>query len=214
MIKFNYIFNCAGAYSLEVANKFGIGKNYRVIPFKGSYMELKNTSKLNINTNIYPVPDLELPFLGVHFTPDTHMKPKVSLGPTANIALGRSNYKNTENIEWLDSLLNLYCMGRMALDNKNNIRKYIKEQATILSPQAFLEEAQRIVPSIEAKDLMRSEKVGIRPQLFNKDTRQFENDFICKTSYNSVHVLNTISPAFTASFELADLVISESTLFN
>ena len=71
---------------------------------------------------------------------------------------------------------------------------------------------KKIVPSINLSDIIASDKVGIRPQLYDCNQNKLEDDLVCVSGESSVHVLNAISPAFTASFELADHIISTSTL--
>ena len=73
-------------------------------------MEIKKSSKIKINTNLYPVPDLNVPFLGVHFTPSADNEPVINIGPTATPALGRENYYAFENIEPLSAINNLLCL--------------------------------------------------------------------------------------------------------
>ena len=73
--------------------------------------------------------------------------------------------------------------------------------------QGPLEAAKKLIPKIKSGDIELSSKVGIRSQLFNKKMMKLENDFICKNGKNSTHILNAISPAFTASFSLADFII-------
>ena len=73
----------------------------------------------------------------------------------------------------------------------------------------MLKEAKKLIPTISSNDLQLSKKVGIRPQLFNQATKKLENDFLCLEGENSTHVMNAISPAFTASFSLADFIIDK-----
>ena len=96
------------------------------------------------------------------------------------------------------------------IKNKNNIRKYFHEQSMLMLEKQFLYSAKSLIPSIEQEDIIRSDKKGIRPQLFNIEKEKLEDDFTCLNNMNSTHVLNALSPAFTASFELADLIIKQS----
>ena len=73
----------------------------------------------------------------------------------------------------------------------------------------MLKEAKKLIPSISSSDLQLSKKVGIRPQLFNQASKKLENDFLCIEGENSTHIMNAISPAFTASFSLADYIIDK-----
>ena len=76
----------------------------------------------------------------------------------------------------------------------------------------MIKEAKKIIPKIKLNDIEPSKKVGIRSQLYDSLNNKFEDDFICKNGYHSTHLMNAISPAFTSSFELADLIIDNSLL--
>ena len=85
-------------------NSIEFQKLFKIIPFKGLYWMLRKESKIKANCNIYPVPDLNVPFLGVHFTPGAELNSNVSIGPTANFAFGRENYSTFESINFLESI--------------------------------------------------------------------------------------------------------------
>ena len=206
-IKYDYLINCAGLGADKLAHKFNVGLNYKIMPFKGLYWELKSPDKFNIKSNLYPVPDLNVPFLGVHFTPSAGKYSKVTIGPTATFAFGRENYKGIKNIEIISSLTNFKDIFTLYLTNKGGFRKYVNEQSLLSIQPFFIKAAKELVPKIKIKDIKISNKVGIRSQLFNLKTHKLENDFICEKNQNTTHVLNAISPAFTASFELADYII-------
>ncbi len=205
-INYGHLINCAGLQADRVAHKFKIGEEFILIPFKGVYYQIKLKSDLKIATNLYPVPDLNLPFLGVHFTPN-HDQTLISIGPTASFAFGRENYRGRQGIEPLISIENLKILSSQYIFNRGGFRKYVHEQAFLSMQGPFLEAAKKLIPKIKSGDIELSSKVGIRSQLFNKKMMKLENDFICKNGKNSTHILNAISPAFTASFALADFII-------
>ena len=212
-IEYGHLYNCAGLYAEKIAKLFDVGTEFTLLPFKGLYWQIKQTnSSLQIQRNVYPVPDLEMPFLGVHFTPSAGEEKTTYIGPTAVLAMGRENYSGLENLELKSYISNLAIIGEQFMANKGGFRKYFNEQAWLSFFPLMLKDAQRLIPSIKAKDLILSRKVGIRPQLFNKKTKNLEQDFICANGKQSTHILNAISPAFTASFELADLIIESSLL--
>ncbi len=213
IIKYSHLINCAGVQAEEIAKKFNIGSDYILIPFKGHYWRLKKECKIKISTNLYPVPDLNVPFLGVHFTPTADNIPIVNIGPTASFCLGRENYFNYKGIEPIRSSTNLRILIDQYLQNKDNFRGYVHKQAFLASPRLFLKAAQDLIPCIKMKDIERSQKVGIRSQLYNKKANSLEDDFLCLEGKNSTHLLNAISPAFTSSFSLADLIIDRSNFF-
>ncbi len=211
--KFNYshLFNCSGLYADLVAKEFKIGPEFQIVPFKGSYWELKTNEKLRINTNIYPVPDLKMPFLGVHFTPSSDQS-KVYIGPSASPAFGRENYNNFNGIDLSVSLSMISFLTRQYISNKKGFRKYLYEEMRNMIPSLRIKNSQMLIPSIKLEDIILSSKVGIRPQLVDISSKKLVDDFLCMKGQNSTHILNAISPAFTASFSLADLIIEESGL--
>ena len=211
-ISYQYLFTCAGLNADRVAHMFGIGKEYTLLPFKGMYWALKDTSSIRMPCNLYPVPDLSVPFLGVHFTPSADKKAIVSIGPTATPAWGRENYNGLKGLEPQMAAKNLSLLAQLYLSNRGNFRNYVHDQAFLSLPPLLLKAAQELIPSIRASDMKASKKVGIRSQLLNLNSLMLEDDFLCIQGPSSTHVLNAISPAFTASFELADLIISNSHL--
>ena len=128
------------------------------------------------------------------------------------MALGKENYKPFENIELSSTLSSLSTLSNQFFTNRGNIRKYVQEQSLMWSKYIAIHHMRRIVPSINMSDITPSPKVGIRPQLFDTSKNKLEDDLVCISDDSSVHVLNAISPAFTASFELADHIISTTFL--
>ena len=212
-VGFLHFVNSAGLHSDEVAHKFDVGLDYKIIPFKGIYWKLKERSPFDININIYPVPDLNIPFLGVHFTPNVS-KNIINIGPTAIPALGRENYKIFENIQIFNALKDFKFLANQYYINKDGFRKYVNEQAFLGFPLLFLRSAQELIPGLKYFHIERSDKVGLRAQLFNLKKNQIINDFLCLKGENSTHIINSISPAFTASFSFADFVIDNYLLYS
>ena len=209
-ISYNHLFNCSGLQADRVAHQFGIGHEYSLLPFKGLYWQLKSNCPIQPRTNLYPVPDLSVPFLGVHFTPSADSKPLVTIGPTATLAWGRENYSGIQALEPSMMVANLWLLTRQYLNNRSGFRRYVHEQAFLALRPLLVRAAQQMIPSLEDHHLEPSQKVGIRSQLFNHKTQNLEDDFICLPGPSSTHVLNAISPAFTASFALADLILERS----
>lgn len=211
IIYYGHLFNCCGVNTDEVAKKFNISEDYKILPFKGIYWQLKSNKQFSFKTNIYPVPDLNLPFLGVHITPN--LKGDIFLGPTAVPAFGKENYNG---INGFDPLLTANFIGDLSfqmLKNLNGFRRYAAEQAFQGFKPFFVKAVQDLIPSIKSQDLIKSNKVGIRAQLFDIRKKELIQDFKLITVKNTTHVLNAISPAFTASFALADLIIERSKIF-
>ena len=206
-LHYDHLFNCAGLQADRVARPFGVGLQFTLLPFKGLYWQLKKDCAIRPRCNLYPVPDLNVPFLGVHFTPSADATAVVSIGPTATPAWGRENYRGLQAIEPSMAASNLAVLARQYLANRGGFRRYVHEQAFLALPPLLLRAAQQLIPAIRAEHLELSSKVGIRSQLFNRNTQRLEDDFLCLPGPASTHVLNAISPAFTASFALADLIL-------
>jgi L-2-hydroxyglutarate oxidase len=210
-LHYGHLFNCAGLQADRVARGFSVGHQFTLLPFKGIYWQLKKNCAIQPRCNLYPVPDLKVPFLGVHFTPSADAEAVVSVGPTATPAWGRENYQGLKGLEPSMAASNLTVLARQYLANRGGFRRYVHEQAFLALPPLLLRAAQQLIPDIRPEHLELSSKVGIRSQLFNRNTQRLEDDFLCLPGPASTHVLNSISPAFTASFALADLIIDTAT---
>jgi len=210
-LSYDHLINCTGLQADKVAHQFGVGKKYTMLPFKGSYWQVKKNAPFKFNTNLYPVPDLEVPFLGVHVTPS--VDGVTYLGPTATLAMGRENYRGFQGVEPLMTLNFLRHMTLQVITNKR-MRNYVYNQAFDWTPKNFLNAIRAIIPKIEMGHIEKSSKVGIRPQLYDKKKNELVQDFIMLNGPNSTHVVNAISPAFTASFELADYILDNSRYFD
>ena len=208
-LDYGHLVNCSGLYADVVARKFDVGKNYRLFPFKGIYWSIKKDSLIEIKRNIYPVPDLNVPFLGVHFTPSADNDPTIYIGPTATPALGRENYHGLDSIEPISTVNNLISLAGQYVSDNGGFRKYVHEQLLLALKPVMLNSAKKLIPALKNEDIVPSNKVGIRSQLFNLKTKKLEDDFLCLDGPSSTHVMNAISPAFTASFSLADLIIDK-----
>ena len=209
-LSYGHLFNCTGLQADRVSQLFGVGEQYTLLPFKGLYWQLRANCPFQPCTNLYPVPDLNVPFLGVHFSPSADETPVVSIGPTATPAFGRENYRGLEAFEPGMAAKNIGVLARQYLSNQGGFRRYVHEQAFLALPPLLIRAAQELIPAIKPQHIELSQKVGIRSQLFNRRTERLEDDFLCLQGPSSTHVLNAISPAFTASFALADLIIDQA----
>ena len=208
-LTYGHLFNAAGLQADRVARSFGLGDHFTLLPFKGLYWQLDPKAPFNFSTNLYPVPDLNVPFLGVHVTPSPDGT--VSLGPTAIPAWGRENYRGFDGMEPLMALEFLGDLASQWWRNAGGFRRYAREQALHGLKPLFLRAAQTLVPGLRNEHLILSQKVGIRAQLYDRRTGTLVQDFWLEHGQFSTHVLNAISPAFTASFALADLILDQST---
>lgn len=207
VIEYGQLINSAGAFADKVAHSFGVGERYRIFPFRGTYRKLAPNSKLRINGNIYPVPDRRVPFLGVHFTPGADGN--IYLGPTAMPAFGRENYRGLEGLDPVCGIAMAFPLLRAYMTNKQGMRSLVNMELQRLSDKVFLKHAQQLVPKISEDDIMPAEKRGIRAQLFDLERSEIVMDFIVEKKANTLHILNSISPAFTCGFSFAEHLVSE-----
>lgn len=202
---YGYLFNCAGAYADMIAKRFGLAGDYTLLPFKGLYYKLRPGKNHLVRNNIYPVPNLFLPFLGVHLT--RLIGEDVYVGPTSIPAFGRENYGILSGIRPLESVGILWQLAGMYVKNEHHFRMMVHTEVKKYLKSNFFRSAQRLVPDLVIDDLIPSSKVGIRPQLVNIRTRSLEMDYVIQQTPDSTHVLNSISPAFTCSFVFAELLV-------
>ena len=205
---YGYLYNCAGAGADIVAKMFGHANDYALVPFKGIYYQLKGNRRHLVKGNIYPVPDIELPFLGVHLT--KVISGEVYIGPTAIPALGRENYGILKGIKFLEGFTIARQLLSMYQDNRENFRRLVHEEMKKYYKPFFAAAGKKLVSSLEPVDLESSNKVGIRPQLVNLKTRTLEMDFIIEKDQYALHVLNSISPAFTSALAFCELVVDQA----
>jgi L-2-hydroxyglutarate oxidase LhgO len=204
-IGYQRMVNAAGAHCDTVARHFGLGKNYRLIPFKGIYRKLKRNAPYTVNGNIYPVPDIRNPFLGVHFTRSIHGD--VYLGPTAIPAFGRENYGILKGID-AEGFSILLSDTTLFATNPKFRSVALSEPRKYLFP-FFFEDARKLVKKLDPEHIESCDKVGIRSQLVDWDTKEMVMDFMVQQDGDVVHILNPVSPAFTCSMELARQVVEQ-----
>ena len=204
-IGFNYAINAAGAHCDRVAQAFNVGLHLRMIPFKGIYKKLKRDKSHLVHGNIYPVPDIRNPFLGIHFTRNVHGE--VYLGPTAIPALGRENYGVIQGID-AEGFKIIYRDAVLFFANPKFRDVALREPRKYLS-QFFFSSAAELVKQLDPADIEPAEKVGIRAQLVDWENKELVMDFLVVHEENSIHVLNPVSPAFTSSMDLAQKLVRD-----
>lgn len=202
-IHFDKLINCAGAYSDTIAHSRGIAKKLLLIPFKGIYAKLKKTSRLTINGNIYPVPDVRNPFLGVHFTANPYGD--VYVGPTAMPVFGREHYGVLRGLGH-ESFSILHKDAVLFFTNKS-FRSVALDEPKKYIPYFFYKDAKELVHELSPKDIEKTTKAGIRPQLVDWAKKELVMDFCIYNDDSTVHVLNAISPAFTSSLYFAKIIV-------
>jgi L-2-hydroxyglutarate oxidase LhgO len=204
-IRYRRLVNAAGAHCDEVARAFGIAEHYRLIPFKGIYRKLRPGANFPVNGNIYPVPDIRNPFLGIHFSRSVHGD--VYLGPTAIPALGRENYGLLRGAGG-EAFAIALADAALFLSNRKFRTLALTEPRKYL-PAFFHRDAARLVRRYDPALFDAADKVGIRPQLVDWRTKELVMDFLVEAKDATVHVLNPISPAFTSSMDLARTIVRE-----
>jgi L-2-hydroxyglutarate oxidase len=205
---YGYLYNCAGASADLVAKKFGMAQDYTLVPFKGIYYRIRPERAHLVRSNIYPVPDIDLPFLGVHLT--RVISGDVYVGPTAIPAFGRENYGILQGMELGESLKIGAELFSMYLANKQNFRLLVHTEMKKYLKPWFVASAKKLMIELNADDLIPCDKVGIRPQLINVKTRALEMDYIIEKTPNTLHVLNSISPAFTSSLAFSEWIVDQA----
>ncbi len=204
-VAYGHLVNCAGLFADRVAHAYGVGAHYRILPFRGQFYRLRRESQVNVRGNIYPVPDLRNPFLGVHFTrrPDG----EVTVGPSALPLLGREQYEGWGGVTVGDSLAMVRFLGRLWKRNKDHFRSIAWTELQNLSLTGFFRKAQGLAKGLVEEDLVAGKSPGIRAQLVNTRTAELLSDFVVEAGPRSTHVLNAVSPAFTSSMPFAEYVV-------
>ena len=195
-----FVVNCAGLQSDRIATMFGVDPQLQIIPFRGEYYKLKKEKQYLVKNLIYPVPDPQFPFLGVHFT--RMINGGVEAGPNAVLAFKREGYKKTD-FSFGDVLeMKLYPgFWKMA-------SKYYKmgfhEFRRSFSKELFVKSLQKLIPEIQNDDIEVG-GAGVRAQALERDGRLVD-DFRIVEAERMVHVLNAPSPAATASLSIGKTI--------
>jgi L-2-hydroxyglutarate oxidase LhgO len=204
-IQFKHLINSAGLYADKIAHQFGIGQKYTLIPFKGLYMEYKDSNL--IHKHIYPVPNLKNPFLGVHFT--ITISGKVKIGPTAIPAFWRENYTGVSNFHLNEFLEVLFYESKLFFTNAFNFRNLTFEEFKKYYRNYFIQQATHLVKKIDINKFGNYLTPGIRAQLLDTEEMKLVMDFVVEHGENSTHVLNAVSPAFTSAFAFSKFIVDE-----
>ncbi len=200
------LINAAGLHADKIAAQFGFGLDYTILPFKGLYLKYAK-NKTDINTNIYPVPNLRNPFLGVHFTKT--VDGTIKIGPTAIPAFWRENYKGFSGFSAAESLVILSREADLFLRNSFNFRNLAFEELQKFNKRYFIGLAKKLAPGIDENGFGEFGPAGIRAQLLKKSSRELVQDFVVEGDEFSTHVLNAVSPGFTCAFPFGEYVVDE-----
>ena len=200
------IINCAGLYADRIAKDFGFGKKYTIIPFKGIYWKYTK-NKTDVRVNIYPVPNLQNPFLGVHFTKTA--SGEIKIGPTAIPAFWRENYERLANFSFEEFVEICAREAQLFAANSFGFRDLALEEMKKYNNRYMVDLASHLVRHIDPEGFTERTLPGIRAQLLETRNRQLVQDFVVEGDRRSIHVLNAVSPAFTCAFPFALYLIDK-----
>jgi L-2-hydroxyglutarate oxidase len=194
----DYVINCAGLHCDRVSELAGLKREVRIVPFRGEYYKIRPERQHLVRNLIYPVPDPQFPFLGVHFTRLIHGG--IEAGPNAVLAFAREGYRKSDlNVGDLWDALTFSGLWRFLGKHK---RMSWEEMKRSFSSRLFCQSLQRLVPEIKMQDLAPG-GAGVRAQAMSPDG-ELVQDFHFVTQRGALHVLNAPSPAATASLAIAD----------
>ncbi|TRX34803.1 L-2-hydroxyglutarate oxidase [Flavobacterium sp. ZT3R18] len=197
-----WIINCAGLYSDKVAKMTNAALDVQILPFRGEYFNIKKEKEHLVKNLIYPVPNPNFPFLGVHFT--RMINGGVEAGPNAVLAFAREGYTN-KTINWKELLETLGHSGFQKV-----AMKYWKdgmyEMYRSYSKTAFTKALQRLIPEIRKEDL-EHRTAGVRAQACDSKGN-LSDDFLIFEDNNIINVCNAPSPAATSSLAIGESIAS------
>jgi len=199
-----FVINSAGLHADTVARQFGFGERFRIVPFKGLYL-YSDEPRGAFRTNIYPVPDLKNPFLGVHFTVtvDGHAK----IGPTAIPAFWREQYSGLSNFHARDCIETLWRELGLIMFAGFDFKRLAVEELAKYNRRHLVKLVGEIASGVQPRDYRRWGRAGIRAQLMDVRTRKLEMDFVIEGDERSLHILNAVSPGWTCSIPFARHVV-------
>lgn len=194
---------CAGLQSDRLARLAGVKIDHQIIPFRGEYYRLPASKNQIVNHLIYPIPDPDLPFLGVHLT--RMIDGSVTVGPNAVLGLGRENYRKF-SVNWRDVAEYARFPGFWKTI-WNNLGSGTTEMKNSLFKRGYLEQCRKYCPQLEVQDLLPYE-AGIRAQAVMRDGT-LVHDFLFAETPRMVHVCNAPSPAATSAIPIGQMIAAK-----
>jgi len=204
-ISSEYLICCAGLMADRVAKLLDIKIDFQIIPFRGEYYKLKDKHSNLVKHLIYPIPDPNLPFLGVHLT--KMIDGSITVGPNAVLGFKREGYKRL-NFSIRDSIQFLSFKGFHKVIKKN-LKSGLYEMKNSIFKRGYLKEVQKYSPQIKLKDLQ-PYPAGIRAQAVLEDGT-LVHDFLFAESKRSIHVCNAPSPAATSAIPIGKYITEKAT---
>ena len=200
------LINCAGLHADRIARMLGHSRRYSIVPFRGQYYKLRDEKKGLVRSMVYPPPDLEFPFLGVHLT--KRVNGDVLIGPNATLVGGREGYSITGyKVKEILEMVSFPGFIRASL-NPRFAKLVLRELYTSASKGKFVELARELVPLIDEDDII-ADIAGIRAQLLN-DGGELVDDFVLEWGHSSIHVLNSVSPGMTCAMPFTEYVVGQA----
>ncbi|PWA07046.1 L-2-hydroxyglutarate oxidase [Pueribacillus theae] len=197
-----FLVNCAGLQSDRIARMAGLYTDMKIVPFRGEYYTLSPEKRYLVNHLIYPVPNPDFPFLGVHFT--RMINGEVHAGPNAVLAFKREGYsKQNIDVKDLVEVLSYSGFWKLAMPN---MKEGMKELIRSFSKKAFLNSLRRLIPELNESDIVPTE-AGVRAQALKHDGSMVD-DFAIFPGKSSLHVCNAPSPAATASIMIGNEIVN------
>ncbi|MFC9786391.1 L-2-hydroxyglutarate oxidase [Rhodococcus sp. NPDC127528] len=191
---------CAGLQADRIARLAGLHTDFQIVPFRGEYYRLRPEKSSIVRHLIYPIPDPDLPFLGVHLSPT--VDGRITVGPNAVLGFAREKYRPFGvEIGDVAEMLRFPGLRRVAAAN---VRTGIRELRNAVFKRGYLEECRKYCPSLELDDL-RDKHAGIRAQAVLADGT-FVHDFLIRATDRMVHVVNAPSPAATSALPIGEMI--------
>ncbi|GAX44582.1 FAD dependent oxidoreductase [Tolypothrix sp. NIES-4075] len=198
-----FVINCAGLHSDRLAKLAQVDPQAKIVPFRGEYYELIPEKRYLVKTLIYPVPNPDFPFLGVHFT--KMIDGSVHAGPNAVLSLKREGYKKTDfDLRDFAEVMTYPGFWKLAAKHAD---EGIQEIIRSFSKAAFTRSLQKLIPEVRSEDLVPCH-AGVRAQALMNDGKLVD-DFLIVQDQNSVHVCNAPSPAATSSLEIGKAIVAQ-----
>lgn len=203
LIKVGRLINVSGTGAIEIAHRLGVGTEYAQLPVLGLY-KITKSSSIPLKTLVYPVPNPEYPFLGVHFT--LTLDKKMKIGPTAIPILGTEQYTVSSKVSKGDFINSGKAISSLIKKSPKLLLNLALSELPKINTRHLVSEAANLVPSVKTVTAWEYKEPGIRAQLVNVHKGEFEMDFVVRSGNGVVHVLNAVSPGWTSAIPFAKYI--------